>query len=96
MAKKLTRIFVQEHSLTVIRRSSIDRGWCPLCQSEVDAIPVESQLIARTLQPLALRDCLAQGKLHALCSDSAIHICLGSLLRYLTLQTQSELPKEKL
>lgn len=82
MRVRTTRITVEREMITIIRRSSAERSWCPVCAAEVDVVALDSNALAEVLAESAARFVNAGAELHiSQDPDRPARICLPSLLR---------------
>lgn len=91
MRVRTTRITIEHETVTLIRRESVRRVWCPLCADEVDTIAWADLL--QMLADEVLAQGIASGRIHVLDqTEPVIRVCLASLLR--CLEPQTNFPKE--
>ena len=78
---RTVRITVETDTVMVVRHATTAPAWCPGCQSEVDAISLESDGLAGLGAMPQIQEWLDTGKLHHWQSPGGpTHICLSSLL----------------
>jgi hypothetical protein len=98
MPMRTTRITVEQDTITVIRRESVERSWCPVCAAEVDAVVVGGPCLTGILGEGTAHGWIAGGQLHASQQPGGTaRICLPSLLQcFESQQTPATHIKEKL
>jgi hypothetical protein len=81
MAKQ-TRITIETDSLLVVKGPNSLRAWCPQCQAESEAIPLEGVGVISNLAVPDVEAWMESQKLHrSQSAEGTALICLNSLLK---------------
>lgn len=95
MSVRTTRITLERDTVMVVRRTSAERFWCPLCAAEVDAVALDGNALAEILTEAAAHGPIADRELHVIDRlGEPTRVCLPSLLR--RFETQLNIAKETL
>jgi hypothetical protein len=82
MQARRTQITVEQDLVAIVRRTSVERFWCPGCGDEVDVVSVNGNTLAEILGQGIAHVWIETGQLHVMQSPAGTaRICLASLLR---------------